>query len=84
MFNISLVTQILWSYLVGLLIFHEREKRVLYFVGFVFIIIGVVVFNLYDKKKVEIRSKSDIESNKDIHKSALSKVDILENENNKD
>lgn len=48
MFNISLVSQIFWSYLVDVIFFGGSvPKGVQYYLGFVIIILGIFIFNKY-------------------------------------
>jgi hypothetical protein len=48
MFNISLVSQIFWSYLVDVIFFGGSvPKGVQFYIGFVIIIIGIFIFNKY-------------------------------------
>jgi hypothetical protein len=47
MFNISLVSQIFWSYLVEVIFNESSPKGYEYYVGFVIIILGIYVFNKY-------------------------------------
>ena len=74
MFNISLVTQIMWSYIISLIFFDDSSKRVLYFVGFAVIIVGVVVFNLYDKQIMTNVQEPEIEEEKE---ETENKTDLL-------
>jgi len=53
----------MWSYLIGILFFDDKEKRILYFIGFVLIIIGVIIFNLYEKKMIDINIADRIDVN---------------------
>lgn len=45
MFNISLVSQIFWSYLVEVIFKESSAKGYLYYIGFAVIIIGIFLFN---------------------------------------
>ena len=48
MFNISLVSQIFWSYLVDVIFFGGSvPKGYQYYVGFVIIMVGIFIFNKY-------------------------------------
>jgi hypothetical protein len=47
MFNISLVSQIFWSYLVEVLFGDSAPKSYEYYIGFCIIIIGIYFFNKY-------------------------------------
>lgn len=47
MFNISLVSQIFWSYLVEVLFGESAPKSYEYYIGFFIIIVGIYLFNRY-------------------------------------
>lgn len=47
MFNISLVSQIFWSYLVEVMFNESSPKGYEYYAGFIIIIVGIFIFNKY-------------------------------------
>jgi drug/metabolite transporter (DMT)-like permease len=47
MFNISLVSQIFWSYIVEIIFNETTPKTFIYYIGFVVIILGIFIFNRY-------------------------------------
>ncbi len=47
MFNISLVSQIFWSYLVEVIFKESSPKGYEYYAGFVIIIVGIFIFHKY-------------------------------------
>jgi hypothetical protein len=47
MFNISLVSQIFWSYLVEVISKESSPKGYEYYIGFVIIILGIYIFHKY-------------------------------------
>jgi hypothetical protein len=47
MFNISLVSQIFWSYIVEVVFGESAPKGYEYYIGFVVIIIGIFIFNKF-------------------------------------
>ena len=55
MFNISLVFTILWSFIIDLILIKKEFNFgwliILYFVGFVIVIVGTVIFNLKEREK---------------------------------
>ena len=55
MFNISLVFTILWSFIIDLILIKKEFNFgwliALYFVGFVIVIVGTVIFNLKEREK---------------------------------
>lgn len=73
MFNISLVSQIFWSYLVEVIFEDTSPKGYEYYIGFVVIILGIYIFNkfpvtilketeeLKEESKHEIKRLSDFE-----------------------
>lgn len=60
MFNISLVSQIFWSYLVDVLFKDSEPRSYEYYIGFVIIIVGIYLFNKYP---VNILVDDSIDSN---------------------
>jgi hypothetical protein len=72
MFNISLVSQIFWSYLVDVIFFGgSAPKGVQYYIGFVIIIIGIFIFNKYPVTTLVETS----ESNKSLTQNLLDEKD---------
>lgn len=57
MFNISLVSQIFWSYLVEVMFGEASPKGYVYYIGFVVIIAGIYVFNKYPVIQNEFKDK---------------------------
>jgi len=52
MFNISQVSQIFWSYIIAKIFFSQENKEDYWFyIGFVLILFGIIVFNLYSFKE---------------------------------
>ena len=47
MFNIALVSQIFWSYIVEIISGEESARGYEYYIGFVVIILGIYLFNKY-------------------------------------
>jgi hypothetical protein len=70
MFNISLVSQIFWSYLVDIMLNDKNPGGYLYYIGFIIIIAGIYLFN---KNNVIVIFN---ENNKSLFQS------LLENKNN--
>lgn len=57
MLNISLVSQIFWSYLVEVIWYYETNKSYFYYVGFGVIVIGLVIFNQGKVKRITQTTK---------------------------
>jgi len=64
MFNISLVSQIIWSYVVEILFWESVPKGYIYYIGFIVIIIGIYIFTKYPVVIVNSYETLDNESNK--------------------
>jgi hypothetical protein len=47
MFNIALVSQIFWSYIVEIISGEESARGYEYYIGFIIIILGIYLFNKY-------------------------------------
>ena len=60
MFNISLVSQIFWSYLVEVIFGESAPKGYEYYIGFVIIICGIVIFNRYPVRQLIDRNNNNL------------------------
>ncbi len=59
MFNISLLSQIFWSYLVDEVIFGDSApKGIEYYIGFIVIIFGIITFHWFPHEVTEIHKMS--------------------------
>jgi hypothetical protein len=58
MFNIALVSQIFWSYIVEIISGKASPKGYEYYIGFVVIIVGIYLFNRYPV--IENKQETDI------------------------
>jgi drug/metabolite transporter (DMT)-like permease len=70
MFNISLVSQIFWSYIVEVIFQESTPKSFIYYIGFVVIIIGIWIFNKDPVIKIGL-TMSKNHTNNSIHNSQL-------------
>lgn len=76
MFNISLVSQIFWSFLVELITTDNSPKGFEYFIGFGVIILGIVIFSIFP-----IISLQNNNSHNE-HKLTYSSKNVLEDPHN--
>lgn len=68
MFNISLVSQIFWSYLVEIISLESSPKSYEYYLGFLVIIFGIYTFNKYSVIMVKQRSVENLSDTESIFK----------------
>lgn len=77
MFNISLVSQIFWSYIVEVIFNESSPKGYEYYGGFVIIILGIYIFHKYPV--TQLRKNHGIMNNEDYIKSLIGVEEIIRN-----